>query len=164
MGQAEAARIGSAARVQPSLQVPGCAADAAAMSFRPGPALRCARWLRCLLAVALLVACAGPAAASDPDASVHGRYRGQCRRLTKQIRHYQKTILPLAIDRGDVAWERATNAHIKRLWNQRADLCPEYGRERARILRALDRIRAFNAAIARAGRAAARYFTGGAVP
>jgi hypothetical protein len=31
-------------------------------------------------------------------------------------------------------------------------------------LRALDRIRAFNKMIARAGRAAAQYFTGGAMP
>lgn len=134
------------------------------MSSRLGPAPGRSSWLRCLLVAGLLVVWSGSAAATDPDASVHGRYRGQCRRLTKQIEYNQKTILPLAIERGNVAWENATNAHIKRLWNQRADLCPAYGRERARLQRALDRIRAFNAALARAGRAVARYFTAGAVP
>jgi hypothetical protein len=107
---------------------------------------------------------AGGALAYDPDASVHGNYRGQCRRLTKQIEYYEDKILPLAIQRGNVAWEDATNDHIKRLWNKRADLCPKYGRERARLLRALDRIRQFNRMVARAGRAAARYFSGGMMP
>jgi hypothetical protein len=116
------------------------------------------------MAASLVAVWAGSAGATDPDASVHGKYRGSCRRLTKQIDYNQKTILPLAVARGNVAWENATNAHIKRLWNQRADLCPEYGRKRARLQRALDRIRAFNQALARAGRAAARYFTAGAVP
>ncbi|MEZ4334549.1 MAG: hypothetical protein R3F35_22570 [Myxococcota bacterium] len=134
------------------------------MSSRPRTVSGRSSGLRCWVAAALVVAWAGSAAATDPDASVHGRYRGQCRRLTKQIDYNQKTILPLAIARGNVAWENATHAQIKRLWNQRADLCPAYGRERARLLRALDRIRAFNAALARAGRAVARYFTAGAAP
>lgn len=121
-------------------------------------------WIGCL-ALALLVGLeAGSALAYDQDASVHGNYRGQCRRLTKQIDYYEKQILPLAIERGDLAWEDATNDQIKRLWHKRADLCPKYGRERARLLRALDRIRQFNRVVARAGRAAARYFTGGAMP
>ncbi len=132
------------------------------MPIRP-PLVRAAL-IRSLILASLVGLWAGDAGAYDPDASIHGRYRGQCRRLTKQIKYYDEQIRPLAIRQGNVAWENATNAHLKRLWNKRADLCPEYGRERARILRALDRIRAFNRAVAAAGRAAARYFTGGAMP
>lgn len=120
--------------------------------------------IRSLIPALLVLLFAGAAAAYDPDASIHGKYRGQCRRLTKQLAYYEKTILPMAIQRGDVAWEDATNDQIKRIWNKRADLCPKYGKERARLLRALDRIRAFNKMLARAGRAAARYFTAGATP
>ena len=132
------------------------------MRFRPE--LVRASLIRSLILASLVGFWSGPAAAYDQDASVHGRYRGQCRRLTKQIEYYDETIRPLAIQQGNVAWENATNAHLKRLWNKRADLCPEYGRERARLLRALDRIRAFNRAVAAAGRAAARYFSGGMMP
>lgn len=120
--------------------------------------------IRGLIPALLAGLVAGTATAYDRDASVHGNYRGQCRRLTKQITYYEKQILPLAIERRNLAWEDATRTQIKTLWNKRADLCPKYGRERARLLRALDRIREFNQMLARAGRAAAQYFTGGAVP
>lgn len=120
--------------------------------------------IRSLIPALLVLLFAGSAAAYDPDASVHGNYRGQCRRLTKQLAYYEKTILPMAIQRGDVAWEDATNDQIKRLWHKRADLCPKFGKERARLQRLADRIRAFNKMVARAGRAAARYFTAGAAP
>jgi len=135
------------------------------MRVRPAPAKPSIRGLL-LAGLALFGAAlaAIPAGAYDQDASVHGNYRGQCRRLTKQLAYYEKQILPLAIERGDVYWERATNDQIKRLWNKRADLCPKYGRERARLLVALDKIRAFNKMLAQAGRAAARYFTGGLAP
>lgn len=132
------------------------------MQLRPEPARAALIQSLILASVALLWASA--AGAYDPDASIHGNYRGQCRRLTKQIEYYDKQIRPLAIARRDRAWEAATDAQLLRLWNKRADLCPEYGKERARILRAIDRIRAFNRMLARAGRAAAQYFTGGAMP
>jgi hypothetical protein len=119
---------------------------------------------RSLILASLVGLWAGTAAAYDPDASVHGRYRGQCRRLTKQIDYYEETILPMAIDRRNLAWEDATNDQIKRLWHKRADLCPQYGKERARLQKALDRIRAFTKMLAQAGRAAAQYFSGGALP
>ncbi|MBY0399753.1 hypothetical protein K2X89_05625 [Myxococcota bacterium] len=120
--------------------------------------------IRCLILALFVLLVAGSASAYDPDASVHGNYRGQCRRLTKQLAYYEKTILPMAIQRRNLAWENATNAQIKRIWNKRADLCPKYGKERARLQRIADRIRAFNKMVARAGRAAARYFTAGATP
>lgn len=135
------------------------------MPLRPGHTRAATRSLiQALLAVVCVGAFAGAASAYDQDASVHGNYRGQCRRLTKQLAYYEKTILPMAIDRGNVAWERATYDQIERLWHKRADLCPKYGKDRAKLQKALDRIRAFNQMLARAGRAAARYFTAGAVP
>ena len=119
---------------------------------------------RSLILASLLCVFGGTAAAYDQDASVHGHYRGQCRRLTKQIHYFEKTILPMAIERRNLAWEDATNDQLNRLWHKRADLCPKYGKERARVLKALDKIREFNKMLARAGRAAAQYFTGGALP
>lgn len=78
-----------------------------------------------------------------------------------QIDHYEETVLPMAIERGNRAWEDATNAQIERLWHRRADLCPAYGAERTMMRKAADRMRRFNKFIAQAGRAAAAYFTGG---
>lgn len=120
--------------------------------------------IRSLILASIVYLWAGASIAYDQDASVHGNYRGQCRRLTKQIDYYNEQILPIAIERGNLAWEDATNDQIKRLWNKRADLCPKYGKDRARLQRALDKIREFNKVIARAGRAAAQYFSGGALP
>ncbi len=114
----------------------------------------------------LLLACGGllmamPAHASSPEAGERGNYRGQCRRLTLQIDHFENTILPLAIDRGNRSWEAATNAQIERLWHRRADLCPKYGAERTMLAKAKDQARRFNKFLAAAGRAAATYFSGG---
>jgi hypothetical protein len=94
-------------------------------------------------------------------AGERGNYRGQCRKLTKQIAHFEGSILPLAISRGNRAWERATNEQINRLWNRRADLCPAYGAERTLLAKAADQARRINKTIALAGRAALAYFTGG---
>jgi hypothetical protein len=111
-----------------------------------------------LLALLML---APAALASSPQAGARGKYRGQCRQLTKQIEHYQGTILPLARARGNRAWEAATNDQVERLWHRRADLCPAYGAERKMLARAADQIRRFNQILAAAGRAAVTYFTGG---
>lgn len=108
-----------------------------------------------------VVLAASVASASSPEAGERGRYRGQCKRLTNQIEHFEGTILPMAISRGNRSWEDATNAQIERLWHRRADLCPEYGAERTMMLRAADRMRKFNKLVAAAGRAAITYFTGG---
>ena len=131
------------------------------MSMRP-ELVRAA--IRSLLLASVLSLWAGAGLAYDKDASVHGNYRGQCRRLTKQLAYYEKQVLPMAIERRNLAWENATNDQIKRLWNKRADLCPKYGRERTRLLRAIDKIREFNKMVAQVGRAAASYFSGGALP
>lgn len=120
--------------------------------------------IRSLLLAIVVLLWTGAALGYDQDASVHGNYRGQCRRLTKQIKYYEKQVLPMAIARRNPAWENATNDHLNHLWHKRADLCPKYGRERTRIARALEKIRAFNKVLAQAGRAAATYFSGGMLP
>jgi hypothetical protein len=67
----------------------------------------------------------------------------------------------MATSRGNQAWADATNAQVERLWNRRADLCPEYGAERTMMRKTADQIRKFNQLMALAGRAAVTYFTGG---
>ena len=117
--------------------------------------------LRAGCAFVLALSLALPALATTPRAGQVGRYRGQCRQLTRQIEHYEGTILPLAIKRGNRAWERATNEQVARLWHRRADLCPAYGAERTFLAKAADQARRFNKMLALAGRAAAAFFTGG---
>lgn len=118
-----------------------------------------------LAGILILALLAAPVALADGDrrlASESGRYRGECRRLTKQITHFEETVLPMAIDRGNRGWEQATNRQIERLWNRRADLCSEYGAERTFLRKAADQTRRFNEFVASAGRAALAFFTGGA--
>lgn len=122
--------------------------------------------VRLLLLVASAVLFAGLAqstAASSPEAGERGSYRGQCRRLTRQIQHFEGDVLPRASARGDQAWAEATRQHVERLWHRRADLCPKYGAERTMLRRLADRTRRFNQFLARAGRAAAAFFSGGIV-
>ena len=109
----------------------------------------------------LTLVLAAPVSAAKRLPSATGNYRGQCRQLTKQINHFERDILPLAIERGNRRWERATNEHVTRLWHRRADLCPKYGAQRTILAKTRDRIRKINKAIAMAGRAAMAYFTGG---
>ncbi len=116
--------------------------------------------LLCLVVVFIAPAALG----SSPEAGRRGLYRGECRRLTKQIDHYQNTVLPMAAARGNRGWERATEAQIARLWHRRADLCPKYGAERTMLARAAEQARRFNEFLAMAGRAAITFFSGGAVP
>jgi hypothetical protein len=116
-----------------------------------------------LLAAALASTGAPSALAggSSPAAGASGNYRGQCKRLTRQIDHYEGTVLPMAIRRGNRSWEQATNQQIERLWHRRADLCPAYGAERSFLRRMKERQRRFNKTIAAAARAAATWFSGG---
>lgn len=114
-----------------------------------------------LVIVMLLAGAVSSAWASTPVAVDRGNYRGQCRRLSLQINHYEGTVLPMAINRGNRAWADATNAQIERLWHRRADLCPQYAAERTMLRRAAERMRRFNQMLATAARAAATYFSGG---
>ncbi len=111
--------------------------------------------------VFLALAMAIPASATTPLAGDTGNYRRQCRRLTKQIDHFEGNILPLAVARGNRTWERATNEQIARLWHRRADLCPAYGRERTMLAIAAEEVRRINKMISVAARGAATFFSGG---
>jgi hypothetical protein len=113
------------------------------------------------IVVALTCAFATPVLASSPEAGAKGRYRAECRRLTKQIDHFKGTILPMARSRGNRGWEQATSDQVERLWHRRADLCPAYGAERSLMAKAADDARKFREMLAAAGRAAASYFSGG---
>lgn len=117
--------------------------------------------LAILVGFGLILALASPAIGTTLEAGKRGNYRGQCRQLTRQINHFEGTILPLAIARGNRDWERATNEQVARLWHRRADLCPAYGTERTLLARARDRIRKFNQFVAVVGRGALAFFTGG---
>lgn len=131
------------------------------MKLRVG---RPSKHFRIVVGLILVLALAIPVSAGargSQGASKRGNYRGQCRQLTKQIDHFEGTILPLAIARGNRSWERATNAQVARLWHRRANLCPAYGSERTFILLARDQIRKFNKMVDLATRATVSFFTGG---
>jgi hypothetical protein len=83
-----------------------------------------------------------------------GAESAECRRITRQIAHFE-TVADRAEDRGDEAWERATEDHIARLAARRAEICPEYAEESG--LAAMGRL------LRSAGKAAAKYLTFGAL-
>ncbi len=66
----------------------------------------------------------------------------------------------MAIERRNPAWEDATNDQITRLWHKRADLCPKYGRERTRLARALEKIRAVQRDVGECGPCRRHVFLG----
>jgi hypothetical protein len=111
--------------------------------------------------VALMTIVATTSTASSPEAGAKGRYRAECRRLTKQINHYEGTVMPMAMQRGNAAWARATDQQVSRLWHRRADLCPKYGAERTMLARAADTRRKIKQVLMAAARATAAFFTGG---
>jgi len=107
--------------------------------------------MRTLLLLAALSLASAPALAEAP----RGVPRAECRRLTKQIARYRGDVAR-ARARDNELWERATEAQIEHLARRREARCPAYAgsrgtaRKLARVLRG-------------AARAAARYFTLGAL-
>ena len=116
-----------------------------------------------VLALLLLLPAAAASAESSSMAeanmaAVSGKLRRQkCRRLTKQIEHFQ-SVAGMASDRRDQLWYDATQGHVTRLENERIDLCPEYERPNPLIRFGKGTTKWMK----RAARAAATYFTGGA--
>ena len=79
----------------------------------------------------VLGAAAAPAAdphAPTPPAAGKGGYRGECRRITKQIAHYAR-VVDRARERKSELWEEHTLQHIGRLSERRVRLCPEYAKK-----------------------------------
>lgn len=103
-----------------------------------------------LLALAMLVALLAPASALADAAN-----RGQCRRITRQIAQFENT-LALAKERDDDLWADATEAHITRLGERRARLCPEYRPPN----QVVEWMRTFRDWTRVAAKAAVKYFTG----
>ena len=89
---------------------------------------RTARMLAVSAAALFLVAL--PALAGQPHRPVppgagEGAYRGECRRMTRQIAHYAD-VVDMARARDNDLWAEATIQHIGRLTERRARLCPQY--------------------------------------
>jgi hypothetical protein len=117
--------------------------------------------MRVLIIVTVLTVLLAPALAfakAEPRVTTN---RQVCRRMTRQIDHYEGTVLKLAKDRGNKLWENATNDQIDRLKNQRADKCPEWRKQRDAFIRAREEAEKMRQLMVLAGKAAIKYFTGG---
>ena len=77
-----------------------------------------------LCAAILVLPIADSAGAAAAEGPTRGRYESQCRRLTRQIGHYE-SIARMAKDRGDRLWFNGTVDHMHRLVDRRTYLCPE---------------------------------------
>ncbi|MEE8580157.1 MAG: hypothetical protein V3T33_01095 [Myxococcota bacterium] len=96
-----------------------------------------------------------------PGAAWAARITGACRRITRQIDHFE-TVGQMAQDRDDELWEEATRQHVGRLEVRRAQLCPEFAeqlRSRSRAARAIRQTKKF---LKTAAKVAIRVFTLGA--
>ncbi len=114
-------------------------------------------WAACLAAALLWTPI--PAAAEDGARQYTGRQ--MCGRMTKQIDHFENTVLAMAKARGNTLWEQATNDHIDRLKNRRADKCPEYAKQRSALARAKAQADQMRQMMITAAKGAAKYFSGG---
>ena len=85
----------------------------------------------------------------------------RCRRMTRQIDHFENDVLKRAEDRGNVLWANSTLQHIDRLKNRRADTCPEWGKQRTALVKAKEQADKAKRMLKRAAKTAARYFAGG---
>jgi len=99
--------------------------------------------------------------ASQADGEKKLSRRQDCRRMTKQIVHFEETVLERARDRNDALWEESTSNHISRLKNRRADRCPEYAEERKILARAKKQAEQMQRLMVAAAKGAAKYFSGG---
>ncbi len=111
-----------------------------------------------LAAVFVALLLPGPASAAPQKGLTN---KQQCRRMTKQIDHFENTVLKMADDRGNKLWADATLQHIDRLKNLRADRCPEWAKQRNAIRKAQEQAKKMQRMMKLAAKAAARYFTGG---
>jgi len=116
--------------------------------------------MRVLVSILILALVCAPVAAFAEPVRSRGN-RGDCRRMTKQIDHYENVVLAMAKERGDKAWQASMEAHLSKLKNRRADRCPEYNEQRNMLIRAREQAREMQRMVKMAGKAALKYFTGG---
>ncbi len=110
--------------------------------------------------------CESPADTSELNASMaedsqRRKPRRSCRSLTRQIDHFEGTVLKLARDRDDALWAASTEKHINQLKNKRADQCAEYAEKRRVLARARAQSERFMKLMQKAARGAAKFFSGG---
>jgi hypothetical protein len=82
------------------------------------------------LATPFWVTAIAPEARAEVRRSQPHLPHGDCRRLTRQIARYAH-VADMARDRDDSTWEEHTLAHIGRLSERRAKLCPQYAKRPA---------------------------------
>lgn len=118
--------------------------------------------MRVWMAVCVLATLLIPVVAAAEDGPRAYTNRQACRRMTKQIHHFEKTVLVMAQERGNDLWEQSTQSQIDRLKHQRADKCPEYHKQRTVLARAKEQAEQMKRMMAAAAKGAAKYFSGGA--
>lgn len=111
--------------------------------------------------ISFMVVPLAPTSSSAEDAPRRYTNSQVCRRMTKQIDHFENTVLVMAKDRGNGLWEESTQAHIERLKDQRADRCPEYHKQRTALAIAKQQAEQMRQMMVLAAKGAAKYFTGG---
>lgn len=115
------------------------------------------RFAVALVAQALLLA---PGAAGA-DGEKQLSQRQNCNRLTHQIDHFEGSILKMARERDDEAWEKSTEDHVQHLKARRANMCPKYAEEEKILARAKAQAEAMQKLLVSAAKGAAKYFSGG---
>jgi hypothetical protein len=89
-------------------------------------------------------------AAIVSPASAPAALRPECRRLTRQIEHYEG-VAKMARERGNALWERETRRHVAELRARRIERCPQFAPKPSPWARA-------KAFLGKAASAAAKYF------
>ena len=94
-----------------------------------------------------------------PFSASAGPNTAECRRMTKQIAHFED-VVQMAKKRNNDPWENSTRLQISRLAERRERLCPDqYGPDRNFAAKSAAMTLAFMKA---AGKAALKFFTFGA--
>ena len=87
--------------------------------------------------------------------------RQTCNRLTRQIDHFEGSVLEMARERDDELWEQSTEQHVQLLRSQRAAKCPKHADEEKLLAKARAQAEAMRAMMKAAAKGAAKYFSGG---
>ncbi|MDG2335334.1 MAG: hypothetical protein P8Q97_14005 [Myxococcota bacterium] len=102
----------------------------------------------------------GPAALADPGEKQMSN-RQTCNRLSRQIDHFEGTVLKMAEERDDALWQESTEKHAAHLRSRRASLCPKYAEEERLLAKARAEAERVQKAMMTAAKGAAKYFSGG---
>ena len=112
-----------------------------------------------LLSFALVLFAAPASLAEDGEKQMSKRQN--CNRLTRQIDHFEGTVLKMAEERDDALWQESTEKHAAHLRARRASLCPKYAEEERLLARARAEAERMQKAMITAAKGAAKYFSGG---